>query len=547
MQKNLSEQEKSTLNQLLQVNIISTNSSNSARSKNKNLRCVNTKFYHTTNNGNFTKSKDKNRFAIQPRLPLTLQSFFHEPSNSDKKEILTFKPKRSVKIKGGGIPLKFVGKATLNCEKTFGKSDSAGCRTSNTSNNLNNDNQSIDSNTEFKTAYILKYAQNSSNFLKLSKFADLISENRKRQYEDYFNRISKMLENQSNIFFCEEKNDNDELYSNFSIPKISNTFYSTTYSSFSDFKTKSNFYNSNNNKKIIIACYEFNNLLCKYVNLIFNELSEIKNEKMKLLRKSYDQEIRLNSKAKELEELTKYLNRYDVNAKIYLRKGREYSVQQVKEKFNQKENEYIVNIYKLEEEIRNLTVLLNKNKEYYTKFKETEKEVEKNKKQSEELRFAYQKELHEKTLQIDIEKDRGEESNNKITELEQIIEEFKKEQEDNKRQEIEIMARIKKMKMVIDEKNENIKMMNEELEWFVREYNKEKFNHKNTQNALRTLESRIFKDEEEKEKEMKIKENKKEEKKVKKNNRNKIENSKNNEKNNDIAKALVLLEEEEEG
>ena len=108
------------------------------------------------------------------------------------------------------------------------------------------------------------------------------------------------------------------------------------------------------------------------------------------------------------------------------------------------------------------------------------------------------------------------------------------------------MAKIKKMKMVIDEKNENIKMMNEELEWFVREYNKEKFNHKNTQNALRTLESRIFKDEEEKEKEMKIKENKKEEKKVKKNNRNKIENSKNNEKNNDIAKALVLLEEEEE-
>ena len=108
------------------------------------------------------------------------------------------------------------------------------------------------------------------------------------------------------------------------------------------------------------------------------------------------------------------------------------------------------------------------------------------------------------------------------------------------------MAKIKKMKMVIDEKNENIKMMNEELEWFVREYDKEKFNHKNTQNALRTLESRIFKDEEEKEKEKKIKENKKE-KKVKKNNRNKIENSKNNEKNNDIAKALVLLEEEEEG
>ena len=100
--------------------------------------------------------------------------------------------------------------------------------------------------------------------------------------------------------------------------------------------------------------------------------------------------------------------------------------------------------------------------------------------------------------------------------------------------------------MVIDEKNENIKMMNEELEWFVREYNKEKFNHKNTQNALRTLENRIFRDEEEKEKEMKAKEAEKikEEKKAEKN-KNKNGNLKNNAKKDDI-KTLVLLEDDDE-
>ena len=542
MQKNLSEQEKSTLNELLQVNLLTPNNSHSTRFKNRTLKCINTKFYNTTSNKNFSKKK----IATQPKSPLTIQSFFHEQSSFNKTGIIKFKPKRSVKVTGGELPLKYIGKANLNCEKIFGKTSSTGFRSSITSNNLNNDIPSINSNTEFKTAYILKYAQNSSNFIKLNKFSDLISENRKRQYEDYFNRISRMLENQSNIFFSEgQKNNDDEFNNNFSIPKISNNFSTTTYSNFSDFKTKNNFF-SCDIKKIIISCYEFNCLLCKFVNLIFTELLELKNEKMKLLRKSYDQEIRLNSKSKELEELQKYLNRYDVNAKIYLRKGREYSVQQVKENFNQKENEYIINIYKLEEEIRNLTVLLNKNKEYYTKFKETEKEVEKNKKQSEELRFAYQKELHEKTLQIDIEKDRGEESNNKILELEQIIEEFKKEKEGNKRQEIEIMAKIKKMKMVIDEKNENIRMINEELEWFTREYDKERFNHKNTQNALRTLENRIFRDEEEKEKEMKAKEAEKikEEKKAEKN-KNKNGNLKNNAKKDDI-KTLVLLEDDDE-
>ena len=37
-------------------------------------------------------------------------------------------------------------------------------------------------------------------------------------------------------------------------------------------------------------------------------------------------------------------------------------------------------------------------------------------------------------------------------------------------------------------------MLNEELEWYIREYQKEKFTHNNTKTALQILENRIFKD-----------------------------------------------------
>ena len=48
------------------------------------------------------------------------------------------------------------------------------------------------------------------------------------------------------------------------------------------------------------------------------------------------------------------------------------------------------------------------------------------------------------------------------------------------------------MNITIEEKNENLMMMNEELEYYIREYNKEKYNHSNTIAALRSLENRIY-------------------------------------------------------
>ena len=78
------------------------------------------------------------------------------------------------------------------------------------------------------------------------------------------------------------------------------------------------------------------------------------------------------------------------------------------------------------------------------------------------------------------------EYNKKVNELEDTIDELKEEIEMNKRKEIEANAKLSKMMMILHEKNENILMLNEELEWFMREYNKKK-------NDLKVLENGVFK------------------------------------------------------
>ena len=54
------------------------------------------------------------------------------------------------------------------------------------------------------------------------------------------------------------------------------------------------------------------------------------------------------------------------------------------------------------------------------------------------------------------------------------------------------------MKIVIDEKNESLMMMSEELEHYMREYNREKYNYQNTLTVLRALENRIYNEEKDK-------------------------------------------------
>ena len=109
----LSEREKKTLNELLQVNLLSKNTINEKLSKKKpkSLKFLNTDNLSTTN---------KKGINYRNKPQLTCISFYQNfTKNNKSSRKLNYKPKRLVKLYGGGIPLKMVGKATLDCQKLF--------------------------------------------------------------------------------------------------------------------------------------------------------------------------------------------------------------------------------------------------------------------------------------------------------------------------------------------------------------------------------------------------------------------------------------------
>ena len=410
----------------------------------------------------------------------TLKNF--HPINTFYKNIvidpkLEYKPRRKYNFTSTEVPLIHLGKSKLN----LGKSFFTGI---NLSQNEIMTNKELSNDLEFKTNYILKYAQNADNFYKLEKNNIVIREEKRRIYDEIYNKIRKALENQTRLFF-----DNKNFSGNISSLLV---------------------------KNLIIFCFDFNNNINHFCNFLVSELKNEKEQNMKLLKKNYEQELKLQSKIKELDELNKYLIRYDVSNKILLKKTNEESLGEIKGNFFQKENSYLITIYKLEQEIKDLTKLLAKNKDYYNKFKEFEKIIEEKNNLNDEMRFAFNKEINEKNVQYAIEKDKEEELLMKMKDMEIEFNKFKKEEEIIKLNEIELNTQIKRLKCISEEKNERIRMLNEELEYFMYHYQKEKKEHGYTYSALQALEKKVLKEKKEKEeKELKEKEEKEKELKEK--------------------------------
>ena len=410
----------------------------------------------------------------------TLKNF--HPINTFYKNILIdpkleYKPRRKYNFTSTEVPLIHLGKSKLNLGKSF-------LTGINLSQNEIMTNKELSNDLEFKTNYILKYAQNADNFYKLEKNNIVIREEKRRVYDEIYNKIRKALENQTRLFF-----DNKNFSGNISSLLV---------------------------KNLIIFCFDFNNNINHFCNFLVSELKNEKEQNMKLLKKNYEQELKLQSKIKELDELNKYLIRYDVSNKILLKKTNEESLGEIKGNFFQKENSYLITIYKLEQEIKDLTKLLAKNKDYYNKFKEYEKIIEEKNNLNDEMRFAFNKEINERNVQYANKKDKEEELLMKMKDMEIEFNKFKKEEEIIKLNEIELNSQIKRLKCISEEKNERIRMLNEELEYFMYHFQKEKKEHGYTYSALQALEKKVLKEKKEKEeKELKEKEEKEKELKEK--------------------------------
>ena len=458
----LSENRTKNLSNLLKIKLLTIHDNNKFSRQKNQLKIFN-------NTDTFKQFRPVNNIVTSPNLTTTS---FYKQYQKQSRDLFINKSKRNKTMYSGKIPLEFMGKATLDCTKTF-------CTTTNEElkknkklysvvknkvfNPFNNEIMNINKKTELKFKTQIKFSQNSSDWYKFKKYKGLISELRQREFDDLFNKILKLLDIQTLIFFAnhEQNNKNNK-------------------------EEEEKIILPDKLKKIISLGLEIGNGIIKFTNLLFNELREKTEENSKLVQSRNEQEMKCNHVTQELDKLQKFCESYDISSKMYLAKARENTINNIKDFFHKKENEYKINLYKMEDEIKDLTHLLNKNKDYYTKYKEKEAEVINNKRQRDEYKYLYNKEIQEKILQNASEKDKEEELNKKVNELEDNIDELKEEIEGNKRKEIESNAKLSKIMMILREKNENILMLNEELEWYIREYNKKK-------NELKTLENRVFK------------------------------------------------------
>ena len=496
------------------------------------------------------QSKELKKFSLN-----SLKSSINNPNTMSSKnnnnlteiQLLKYRPKRLVKIKEQGkskLPFSKIGGLSLDFSKTYSSDDKKNIIKNNDNQSLiSKDNEKLmnsNNDNEFKSIYIFKFAKNSEEFNKISKNSELMDDiSDRRIFEEAFLKLSKLMENQNKLLFnnfdknTNNKNSNSnnisvinnfdttQIKSNYSNNNMKNHYRnqpSNEYPNIFSFtsnnlgplnnlnnSTSGSFFSQNSNynmKKLIISWSDFIVLFNKFLSQIFNKFSNCKKENEKYKKKCFRDELKLNTKIKELDDLNKYLKRFDVNMKINQQIQKKKEIDDLHKSFKKKENEYLLLIFRLEDEIRDLTILLDKNKNYYDEYKNISKEIDKSKRQCEILKTKFNRELQETNVKILIEKDNQDELKVKIDDLNETIKEMKKEKEISKKEKIELQAKIKKLEMVIGEKKENILMLNEELEWHMRKLKEVQFNNDNMRNEFSILEKKLMNLEDEKQKEM---------------------------------------------
>ena len=441
-----------------------------------------------------------------------LRNFSQQNQNKNNNGLfIKYKPRRLVKIKSGSneVPFPNFRNLPLNQDKVFNLSQKENISNSNSNQNLINfstkkSNEIFDEDNirlkkyAFSSKYVIKMEKNIENFEKLKTNNNIITPNKVGIFDELTYKIAKLMKAQK-AFFVQSLYDVDENPStNANSIKVPSTKNSTDENNANSNEKNIILNNDNINtnistilKKEIILCYEYNSLINKLFSFLLEEIKSGLAENFKLLQRSHEEELLINSKTKSLNELNKYLNRYDVNTKINSNKKQEEKHQTIKDHFKIKENEYIAKIYKLENDIKMLHAILDKNKDYYNKYLEYESKVGMNKKKSDQIKSRFKKELKEKDVLLIFERNKEEKLNDQLDDMKDYIEKLKREKKEIRKDDLVDRKIIKKLESKINEKNENIMMMNEELEWFINQNDSMKKILNDKEYAIKTMEMKL--------------------------------------------------------
>ena len=187
-----------------------------------------------------------NNTNIESQFPFLLYS----------KTLIDYKPKRKLNyLNSTELPLKEFGRKTFNYTNTFLNPK-----------NLNASKELNKNECDFRTNYVIKFSQIAEELLKTTKYNKLLLlEAKQQKYNNTYSKIKKGIDLQSRIFF----DDKDFLHNNLNFLK-----------------------------NIIPVIYDYNTNIIKYINYLGTELTQTKQKNMELLKKNYEQDIKLVAKIK---------------------------------------------------------------------------------------------------------------------------------------------------------------------------------------------------------------------------------------------------------
>ena len=357
-----------------------------------------------------------------------------------------------------------------------------------------------------KSEQIKFFSKISGDYTNFKKFLNFFTERNKPTINAYLTQLSNLIEIQRNILFIDNLNYN---YFDYTNKKNEKEKYKKINVNKNNINNDNNTINNNNNldnnnkKRVNIEEQkvhnlfnnktmfnflninsEYNTILYKSFELIFNELKQLKEKNMELLKSNYANDILLINKNKELKEIEKYINSPQIKAFFDITKKKENIVKKMNNKFIKKENKYLLDLYQLNYEMKDLLLLLERNKDYYDKYKEIEQREKINNSENSYMKAHLTNELEKKEKQYKNEIELNNDLNADIIKLEENINELKNKNELMKIKEIEYETRIKRLYNIINERNENIRMLQEEFDYFYIKYNKEIKSHELTRLLL---------------------------------------------------------------
>ena len=336
----------------------------------------------------------------------------------------------------------------------------------------------------FKTQQVKFFLKISNDYIILKKFVNFFGEKNKINLHSYLDQLSNFMKIQKNILFIDNKNydflENKENYENEELNKDNKISKSGNKKKVNVVEHKlHNLFDNKTMLKFMNINSEYNTTLIKCFDLIFNELKDLKEKNMEITKINYENDILLRKKNKELAQyinsnklIKKYFDKYKKKDGIFQKKN------------NKKENEYILDNYRLNYEMKDLLLLLNRNRDYYEKYKEIEKREKINTSENNYIKAHLTNEIAKKDAQFQNEIEMNNDLNEEIIKLEGIISDLKEKNEKLKLEEVQFNSKLQRLYNIINERNEIINMMNEELNSYYLMYKKELKSHETTKLLL---------------------------------------------------------------